>query len=155
MAKPIKRSVHIVQLSKEHHFSLLFCWKVRTGLKKQIDVNRIIAYVNYFWKDHLLPHFSEEDILFNEVDDELVRRAYNEHYEINKLVQSLENQEDKAVTISQIVDLVDRHVRFEERELFPHLENAISEPKLIEVGKKLKHVQPEVAQDTFPDDFWK
>jgi len=27
--KPIKRNENIMKLSKEHHFSLLFCWKIR------------------------------------------------------------------------------------------------------------------------------
>lgn len=158
MAKPIKRSEHIVQLSKEHHFSLLFCWKIRAGLKKAVDVNRIVNYIRYFSKDHLLPHFEEEDILFVAVDDEFVKRAYREHAEINDAVRDLlvsNDDEEKAKLASKIADLVDNHVRFEERELFPHLEKAISEPELVEIGKKLKHAQPEITQDVFPDEFWK
>ena|SRR5690606_20608652 len=157
MAKPIKRSEHIVQLSKEHHFSLLFCWKVRVGIKKEIEHDRIIDYINYFWKDHLLPHFQEEDILFSFVDDAFVKRAYEEHNTINATVKqlNLSTKKEQAGLISHIADLVDAHVRFEERELFPHLEKAIAEPKLVEIGRRIKELQPEIEQDLFADEFWK
>ena len=60
--KPIKRNENILKLSKEHHFSLLFCWKIRQGLKAGADSSRIIKYVQYFKTHFLLPHFSEEEI---------------------------------------------------------------------------------------------
>ena len=158
MAKPIKRSEHIIQLSREHHFSLLFCWKVRKGVKKGVSPERIIDYVLYFWKDHLLPHFSEEDILFEHIDDDLVQRAYDEHHIINNLVMTMgstSDEEDKLDLAIKIVTLVDEHVRFEERELFPHLETAIEESELINIGKKLFEAQPEPLQDEYKDEFWK
>jgi len=157
MATPIKRSEHIVQLSKEHHFSLLFCWKIKTGLKKEVEISRIVNYINYFWKDHLLPHFQEEDVLFSAVDNVLVQRAYHEHREINDTIRSLESSDPERATalVFKIADLVDKHVRFEERELFPYLESAIAEPKLIEIGKKIKDLQPEFTQDLFTDEFWR
>jgi hemerythrin-like domain-containing protein len=157
MGKPIKRSEHIIQLSKEHHFSLLFCWKVRSGLKKEVEIGRVVDYINYFWKEHLLPHFKEEDVLFSTVHDTLVKRAYDEHHEINATVHRLNSstlREAPSLAL-KIADLVDNHVRFEERELFPHLERAIDEPRLIEIGKEIQQLQPEVAQDTFADEFWK
>lgn len=158
MAKPIKRSEHIIQLSREHHLSLLFCWKVRQGVKKEIDPMRMLPYILYFWKEHLLPHFFEEDILFKHVDDILVQRAYAEHHKINELVKSLnsiEGKNNKVKMASKIADLVDSHVRFEERELFPHLEAAIEESQLAKIGKKLLKAQPEPLQDTYEDEFWK
>lgn len=158
MAKPIKRSEHIIQLSREHHFSLLFCWKVRKGIKMEVGHERIIPYILYFWKEHLLPHFSEEDILFEQVDDEMVQRAYTEHHEINDLVESFDSikrEEDRLSIAAKIADLVDSHVRFEERELFPHLEAAIEESELAKIGKKLLDAQPEPLQDTYEDEFWK
>jgi hemerythrin-like domain-containing protein len=158
MTKPIKRSEHILQLSRDHHLSLLFCWKVRQGIKKEIDPVRMLSYILYFWEEHLLPHFSEEDILFKHVDDKRVQRAYAEHHEINDLVKSLssiESKDNKVLMVTKIADLVDSHVRFEERELFPHLEAAIDESELAKIGKKLLEAQPEPILDTYKDEFWK
>lgn len=50
MAKPIKRSEHIIQLSREHNFSLLFCWKVKKGIRKGVEPSRIIQYILYSGK---------------------------------------------------------------------------------------------------------
>ncbi len=158
MAKPIKRNKHIIQLSREHHLSLLFCWKIRKGINNETDPERMTRYIHYFWKEHLLPHFSEEDILFEHVDDKMIQRAYAEHHEISKLVNSLEGidgKDNRILMVANIADLVDNHVRFEERELFPHLEAAIEDAELAKIGKKLLEAQPEPLLDTFKDEFWK
>ena len=85
--KPIKRNKHIVQLSKDHHFTLLFCWKIRTGVKLNVDMERIKKYVQYFWGNHIQPHFNEEEtILFAPVKDAAVQKALDEHAEIKKQI---------------------------------------------------------------------
>lgn len=53
--KPIRRNENIVKLSKEHHFSLLFCWKIRQGIKMEIPAARIIKYMEYFKANFLIP----------------------------------------------------------------------------------------------------
>ena len=64
---PIKRNQHIVQLSKDHHFTLLFCWKIRQGIKMQIESERQKNYIRYFFKEHMEPNFqNEEKLLFNQ-----------------------------------------------------------------------------------------
>src|SRR5690606_17808950 len=155
MEKPLKRSTHLIQLSKEHHFSLLFCWKVRQGIKKGIAPDRMVAYVAYFWKEHLLPHFSEEDILFRTMEDPLIQRAYREHSEINALVQTLSSSKDHVLEqLAQVADRVEQHVRFEERELFPYLERALPQSALARVAQQLLEMQPEPLQDLYADTFW-
>src|SRR3546814_11895598 len=90
----------------------------------------------------------EEDVLFRTVKDAFVKRAYDEHHEINETVHLLNSSDiEKAPSLAlKIANLVDNHVRFEERELFPHLERVIYEPKLIEIGKEIKQLQPEIAR---------
>ncbi len=46
----MKRSEYIVPLSKDHHFGLLCSWKIQKGLDKNIALNRITAYVDFFGK---------------------------------------------------------------------------------------------------------
>ena len=64
--KPIRRNENILKLSKEHHFSLLFCWKIRQGLKMNIDASRIVKYAQYFHAHFLRLHFREEELLDND-----------------------------------------------------------------------------------------
>ncbi len=89
--KPIKRNEHIIKLSKDHHFTLLFCWKIRNGLKFEVEPERIVCYVKYFWQNHMLPHFTEEEtILFAPVKDVEVQRALDEHADITRQINVLE-----------------------------------------------------------------
>lgn len=151
--KPIKRSEYIVKLSRDHHASLLFCWKIRQGRRNGIDSNRIKPYVAYFAAEHLTPHFvEEEDILFRSVlEDSLVQQAFEEHKQINMLVEKIAENDHPERFLDEIADIVDQHVRFEERVLFPHLEQIIPEVQLKEISEKLDQDPP---KDTYHDPFW-
>lgn len=152
--KPIKRSDSILKLSREHHFSLLFCWKLKQGLKNKVQATRIIPYVQYFLNIHLLPHFKEEEeILFVPIAGEIVSRAIEDHAGIRQLVQGLISYPDDhaAEQLRRLSDLLDKHIRFEERELFPHLEKMLSKEQLDDIGKRL--AAPTVKDD-YADEFW-
>ena len=156
LKKPIHRSEHIKRLSREHHFTLLFCWKIRQGLKTNVSGERIRKYVQYFWQQHLQPHFREEEkILFAPMKDRHVQRAINEHTSIRQQIEHLSTypQNKERKTLAKIADMVDEHVRYEERELFPHLERKLSEEQLENIGKLLqKHYSS--LQDQYEDQFW-
>jgi len=154
--KPIKRSEHIVKLSKDHHFTLLFCWKIRNGLKFDIEPGRIIKYVQYFWQHLMLPHFREEEtILFSPVKDGKVQRALDEHATIAGQINALNTSTDNAANqLSALADAVDSHVRFEERELFPHLEKVLTEEQLENIGKQLAASHDHALKDDYADEFW-
>ena len=154
--KPIKRNENILKLSKEHHFSLLFCWKIRQGLKTRIEPGRIIEYVKYFHKNFLQPHFTEEeDILFVLLNNKPVTKAIEQHKQINDLLSHLsDNTKDNAnAQLARLADMVDDHVRYEERELFPHMEKALSKEQLESVGKQLHSEHPPL-KDEYIDEFW-
>jgi hemerythrin-like domain-containing protein len=156
LKKPIARNEHIKKLSREHHFSLLFCWKIRQGLKTEVATDRIRKYVQYFWKQHLQPHFREEEnVLFAPIKDYQVQRAVNEHKYIRLHMESLTsagNNERKS--LQKIADMVDEHVRYEERELFPHLERKLSKEQLENIGNLIQKHHPSSMQDQYQDQFW-
>ena len=60
---PLKRHPAIVSFSKDHHFGLLLVWKIRQGLAKAVDAERISKYVLYFFREDLEKHFQEEERL--------------------------------------------------------------------------------------------
>ena len=55
--------------------------------------------------------------------------------------------------LTRLANLIDDHIRYEERKLFPHLEKALSDKQLEEIGRKLD-AQPSPATDDFEDQFW-
>lgn len=139
--KPIKRNEHIVILSREHHSGLLFCWKIRTGLKMDVNAERIVRYV-IFWENYLQKHFNEEEEhLFFKVKDDECKKGLAQHEKIKLLIKRINSDTAKLNPgiLTQLADYVDNHIRFEERELFPHLENILDEQELIRIGAALEH----------------
>jgi hemerythrin-like domain-containing protein len=154
--KPIKRNEHIIMLSKDHHFTLLFCWKIRNGLKLGIEPGRIKRYVQYFWEHHLRSHFAEEEtILFAPVKDAAVQKAIDDHAKIAEQIKALDANDDNTKNnLSALADTVDNHVRYEERELFPHLEQVLTDDQLEKIGKQLTTRHNAAVKDDFADEFW-
>ena len=152
--KPIKRNENIVKLSREHHTTLLFCWKIRNGLKNEAEPRRIIKYVQYFRDQHMLPHFQqEEEILFAPVKDQMVQKALDDHKNILQQVELLEKDgTDIESKLIHLADTVDNHVRYEERQLFPHLEEILSMDQLVAIGRQM--MDDGDHPDDFADEFW-
>ena len=150
----MKRDKNIVPLSQDHYFGLLSGWKIKQGIKKNISYERIKNYINYHWDNSQSFHFDEEEkILFPYSNDELTQRALDEHKEIRELLKTLNEVEDFEL-LTLYADKVTEHIRFEERVLFPHLENILTEEQLAEVGKRLNEIHHH-AEDEYHDEFWK
>ncbi|UOE40962.1 hemerythrin domain-containing protein [Chryseobacterium suipulveris] len=154
--KPIKRNENLVPVSREHHATLLFCWKLRNGVKMEIEPERITKYMNWFWKHHLEHHFdTEEKLLFIDHNDEMVKKGLEEHQRILAKINeiNLRTEEKSYPLYHELADLVDQHTRYEERELFPYLEEKFSDQKLDEIGKTL-HSEEHTALENYDDEFW-
>lgn len=154
--QPLKRSKHLLTLSKDHHAGLLFCWKIKEGLKKNIDLNRIEKYIAFFWEHHLREHFQEEEtLLFNRVDDPLCLQAKTEHRQLeNRLTRLSHHENETTQAYSEFAELLIKHIRFEERVLFPHLEIIMPASLLNNVGDFLIKQHAASLQDNYPDEFW-
>lgn len=149
---PLKRVEQIRDFSREHHFGLLLGWKIKTGLNKNIDPNRILTYVNWFWKNHLIPHFEEEErLLFPLLPESnpLRKEALEQHEEIYTKVINLQAE---ASSLLAFKDLLDAHIRFEERELFMEIQNRATPKQLNQVAKL--HQSTDFVENT-EDMFWK
>jgi hemerythrin-like domain-containing protein len=152
--KPIKRNQNIVKLSKDHHASLLFCWKLRQGVKYHSSRDRMIKYVHYFWDHHFSEHFKEEEeFLFAPLNDEVVQKAMDDHQKIKIFIEEIdvEGMESEADILLELADIVEEHVRFEERILFPHLEENLSEEQLETIGQQISN---DPLTDNYEDEFW-
>lgn len=128
--KPVKRNVSLQPLSREHHQGLLLCWKIRAGFKNLIELQRIKAYVNWFYKNNLLSHFNtEEDFIFPMLgnDNKLVKRALAEHRRLKRLFSE---ESDLNKSLNLIEEELEKHIRFEERILFPAIEKVATQKEL-------------------------
>lgn len=153
---PIKRHPAIVTLSKDHHFGLLLAWKIRQGLKISIDAERISNYVLYFFSEDLEKHFKEEEqFLFCmlPVSDTLRRRAESEHQSIYNLVAAIKEDKQDPALLGQFADELEKHIRFEERDLFNYLQREMKEEDLEAVANHLSGNNKEKSS-RWKDAFW-
>ncbi|WP_332913779.1 hemerythrin domain-containing protein [Algoriphagus boritolerans] len=116
---PLKRHPALHHLSHDHHHGLLLCWKIRQGFKFGVGPERIKDYCEWFWGNHLQTHFDEEEKLIFLIlpeEDPMIKQALSEHKRLRKLFSSWENPEK---TLGLIEEELEKHIRFEERVLFP------------------------------------
>ena len=148
---PIKRSENLKAISREHHHGLLLSWKIRNGIKKEIAPERIKTYIDWFYVEHLLPHFELEEkyvfpILGNE--NELVKKALTEH---RRLVRLFESETTNMKNLIQIEEELESHIRFEERVLFNEIQ-AVATQEQLDLIKEI-HTEEKFV-DNISDAFW-
>lgn len=157
--KPIKRSKELAPLSREHHDGLLFSWKIKQGLDNKTPVEELRKYTMWYWRHHIKPHFfQEEKILLPHIPEgnPMIKRLKDEHDHIRELIIGLDEQADKR-SLQVLCDLINLHIRFEERELFAYLEKTLSADKLNEIFTQLeKHpvCHDEPAPAGWTPEFW-
>ena len=149
--KPFKRAEYLKALSREHHHGLLLCWKIKTGFSKGVSITRMKLYLDWFFNNHLQPHFEiEERYIFPILGNEniLIKQAIEEH----KLITALFcNTSQIEISIKQIQVDLEKHIRFEERVLFNEIQKATS-PENIDFINKL-HSGEKFRENT-TDVFW-
>lgn len=147
------RHPSLVPLSQDHHHGLalaLRCRKQALGQLKPMGAaglrERAKEFGDFF-RGHLLAHFrAEEEILFPSLRaelpgseamlDELVR----DHEQIRGAIPRLEAGAGLAKLIFDLGDLLERHIRKEERELFPLFEVHVDAAKAESIGMELKAI---------------
>jgi hypothetical protein len=154
---PQKRDKSLVPLSREHHFGLLFCWKIRQGLKNGTDLELMRAYVRYFWETILKEHCEEEEWILKRVlrsDDTVRARLAEEHQLLHTIVDLINTGSPMNKELFKVLerDLND-HIRWEERELFPYVQRMANPDELELTGKLLSH-KHDPRLDTFTPEFW-
>jgi len=149
--KPIKRHKALQPLSRQHHFGLLFSWKLRKGFSKNIGIERLQEYAKWFFKHEIKSHFSDEEkYLFPilEEDNELIERALKEHRRIKRLFN--DNKEPEK-SLHRLEEELEAHIRFEERILFNEIQKVATETQLEKIEEI--HSGLEKSPD-YHDPFW-
>lgn len=152
MKKPIKRHEALKSLSREHHFGLLLCWKIRQGIKKEVETERIKNYTDWFKHKYLDPHFeAEEKFIFPVLGNEhpMVKRALAEHLRLKRLFNE---DADVWKALNLIEEELDLHIRFEERVLFNEIQKVASPEQMEEIERQ--HGEIAFSDDEWKDPFW-
>ena len=128
--EPIKRHTALQNLSREHHDILVFALRLQKGIAKKTELKPMQDYCNWFWETYLQTHFRLEEenlfVLLNP-EHELIQRAKQEHLE---LISHFEKTFKTEANLTQLYQLLQKHIRFEERILFNYLQTHTSEDQL-------------------------
>jgi len=153
---PLKRHQALVSFSKDHHFALLLIWKIKQGLGKAVSAERISNYVLAFFKEDLQQHFTEEEqLLFCKLpeDDALRHQAETEHKIIYQLVTAIQQNPNDIGLLQQFSDTLEKHIRFEERTFFNHLQHKIGTEELENILKLSEKREHDLLAQ-WNDQFW-
>ncbi|TDH27029.1 hemerythrin domain-containing protein [Segetibacter sp. 3557_3] len=162
---PLKRSKHLVVLSRDHHQGLLVVWKLRQGLANHVAADTLLAFLRHEFRHHLEPHFQiEENQLFGALpaDDALKLTAEAQHSQLRHLAREAgkipeggENIQENGYKLAEaFAMLLDDHIRFEERILFPHLEKMLTESQLEAIGAQLESEHALTQEVPWQQPFW-
>ena len=138
-----KRHPSLIPLSHDHHHGLALALRCRKHALGQLNPGNFRSLedcaqeVSRFLADALLPHFeAEEKVLFT---------ALSRHPECRPVIAQLENEHSAlraadagSMELRKFLfdfgDLLERHIRLEERELFPLFEKLVPHDEAEQVG---------------------
>ena len=149
---PAKRHPSLIPLSHDHHLGLVLAFRLREGLprnRKPSDSpqEQVEDTVRFFY-DNLVAHFrAEEEALFPAIRTYLPQAGAlldslsTEHVEVRAQVEHLAQASPDEATLQTRLkafgDLLERHIRREERELFPLYETHIPETEATRLGAEI------------------
>jgi hemerythrin-like domain-containing protein len=147
------RHPSLVALSHDHHHGLalaLRCRKQALGQLKPIGAVGLAERAQeflHFYKSSLTRHFeAEERVLFPAMrtalpaSAALVDALVHDHQQIRQSLPELESKMELAKLLFDLGDLLERHIRKEERELFPLFESGIETAEAERIGRELKTI---------------
>ncbi len=152
----MKRNKNLKTLSWEHHDGLVVSFRLQQGLKKKANVNDMSDYIFHIWDKLLEHHFwQEEQTLSNlKISSEFTSQMKNEHKQIRNLIGELNKDSKNKNFIEEFAEFLNKHIRFEERQLFPLIEKEVDSNQLDEIGKFLKD-QHITSCKVWNNQFWK
>ena len=144
----MRRSRQLKPLSSEHHQALLVAFQLKKGLEGHPesagapkDLPGLLALARRFEEQVFRPHLrAEEDVLGQYLVAADMRRLESEHRELVQFLESAraDRPPELRAALHGFADLIERHIRWEERELFPYAEGHVDEATLATIGGELE-----------------
>jgi iron-sulfur cluster repair protein YtfE (RIC family) len=149
---PAKRHPSLIPLSHDHHHGLVLAFRLHEGLprnrKPSDSPHEQSEDMVRFFHDNLVAHFqAEEEVLFPAICTRapqaiaLLDTLIAEHTTIRSRVEQLSriasNDPSLPTLLKSFGDVLERHIRSEERELFPLYEAHIPEAEAARLGGEI------------------
>lgn len=143
----MKRSDALIPLSRDHHHGLAVAQQLRRA-NQETATNARAGFLS-FWQAEGQHHFRvEEDVLLptfarhGPADHEAVVRVLVDHVELRRGAASLKAQPRPALEdLHELGERLQHHIRYEERVLFPLIEEMIPETELAELARAIAEAE--------------
>lgn len=150
----MKRDPSLIPLSHDHHQGLVLAFRIRHGLgpsgqawEAQSPADHARETVAFFRRD-LVPHFqAEEEAIFPALEpylrpgERVVAELREEHVRLRALVGGLEaGTGDVAGTLRAFGELLEQHIRKEERDLFVLFEERVPAAEAARAGEGVARI---------------
>jgi hemerythrin-like domain-containing protein len=147
----VKRHPALIPLSHDHHHALVQARRLRKAAAASPPEQRRAAraFAEFFAAETTAHFREEEELLFPLVagsdrqTDDLLAQLLLEHAELRALVlrlgREVESETLDEATMRRLGDLLERHVRSEERELFPLIAQTATESDLAGLQLPQRH----------------
>ncbi|MFN8008034.1 MAG: hemerythrin domain-containing protein [Terriglobia bacterium] len=158
-----KRHDSLIPLSREHHYGLMVSLRIHRGLEQHEEdadwlSQRASKAIRFFDSD-LKSHFkTEEEIVFpamSSIDEAkpVVEELIREHRELKRLVHDLGQARERqlAPLLREFADLLEAHIRKEERVLFPIYEQKLSVEIAEQVGAEVLRAEGPALRPKQPE----
>jgi hemerythrin-like domain-containing protein len=143
----MKRSEALKVLSHQHHQGLFAALQLkRARVETAAEARR--AFLDFFEREGARHFRAEEELLLpgyarhTDFDRPEIVRVLTEHVDLRRRGQDLEASADPDPSgLRELGDRLERHIRFEERELFPMIERALPDDELARLGAALARAE--------------
>lgn len=140
----MKRHKALHSLSHEHHHGLMLVQLIKANSPKYENLPKTIkgkkSYTLKFYEENLIPHFKkEEEILFpfskgkTSGIDKLIDELVDQHNSVALLIKRIKTSDSPGNELNELGSILEMHIRKEERELFPKVQEVLLENKLKEL----------------------
>jgi iron-sulfur cluster repair protein YtfE (RIC family) len=144
----MKRHVSLAPLSREHHGTLILAQLLKKGAPEYkglpADVNGKAEYAMQFYRNEIIEHFDKEEQLvikkikgINSDLDKLANEIISEHKELRDLFTSIKNTHNLEQHLDKTGRALEQHIRKEEREFFPLIQELCNKELLAEIEQAL------------------
>ena len=155
----MKREEQLQPLSHQHHNGLMAALLLKKGVEKQADTTVMDDFILSVWDGELRNHFIKEEVYLHphvlQIPSlmEKYEQMKTEHHQIRHAVDAIRTNGSTVEQITEFYTLLEKHIRFEERDLFPFIEEQIQPEQLDELGRNLQPLESKACSD-YPVKIW-
>jgi iron-sulfur cluster repair protein YtfE (RIC family) len=132
----MKRHPAIEQLSRDHHVALVLARRLTRAV--EADAEEVLNAFLGYWRSDGREHFREEEEIllptfagFADPDLPIVAQSLIDHVRIRRLAAEVGGERPTLDVLHTLGRRLEQHVRREERELFPLIEQVVPESVLV------------------------